>query len=229
MKKILIFLSVVFFSCTNKSISTVSIGKIGSDEKAQVWMTKNLDVTTYSDGTEIPQVTDISEWSNLKTGAWCYYNNDPAIGAIYGKLYNWYAIMGIYDNESASNPALRKKLAPIGWHIPSGEEWSRLIDNLGGMNIAAGKMKSTGTSLWQSPNSDATNESGFAALPGGIRSCDGEFKHIGVWGFWWSSSSHLDHNYGDIETVNLFIDFAGALNLERNERCIALSVRCIKD
>lgn len=64
---------------------------------SQELMKENLKVTKYTDGTPIPQVTDPTLWANLTTGAWCYYNNDPAQGAIYGKLYNWYAVAGIYD------------------------------------------------------------------------------------------------------------------------------------
>lgn len=90
----------------------------------QVWATKNLDVTTYMDGTPIPQVTDPTAWANLTTGAWCYYNNLAASNATYGKLYNWYAVAGIYDAASLANPTLRKKLAPTGWHIPTDAEWT---------------------------------------------------------------------------------------------------------
>ena len=71
----------------------------------------------YRDGTPIPQVTDPTAWANLTTGAWCYYNNDPANGAIYGKLYNWYAVAGIHDAASLNNPSLRKQFAPQGWHF----------------------------------------------------------------------------------------------------------------
>ena len=156
----------------------------------------NLNVSRYSDGTLIPQVTDPTQWSNLTTGAWCYYNNTTANGATYGRLYNWYAVVGIYDAASAVNPALRKKLAPTGWHVPTDAEWSSLINCLdpnadGGnnFNIAGGKMKSTST-LWQSPNTDATNASGFTGLPGGYRYDDGTFGSIGDGGIWWSSSEN---------------------------------------
>ena len=163
---------------------------------------QNLNVSKYSDGTPIPQVTDPTQWANLTTGAWCYYNNDPANGAVYGKLYNWYAVAGIYDAASASNPALRKKLAPTGWHVPTEGEWSSLINCLdpnadGGNtfpNIAGGKMKAigtiqAGTGFWQDPNTDATNESGCTGLPAGYRLGYGRsFDAIGLVGVWWSSS-----------------------------------------
>ena len=161
---------------------------------------QNLNVSKYSDGTPIPQVHNATQWENLTTGAWCYYENNTANGPIYGKLYNWYAVAGIYDSASLANPALRKKLAPTGWHIPSDGEWSSFINCLdpnadGGnnFNIAGGKMKATGTiqagtGLWASPNTDATNASGFTGLPAGFRDVTGTFYTIGVNGIWWSSS-----------------------------------------
>jgi hypothetical protein len=89
----------------------------------QVWQSANLDVTTYRDGTVIPEVTDPAAWENLKTGAWCYYDNEASNSATYGKLYNWYAVMGITVAEAATlteaQIAARKKLAATGWHVPS--------------------------------------------------------------------------------------------------------------
>jgi uncharacterized protein (TIGR02145 family) len=161
---------------------------------------QNLNVSKYSDGTPIPQVQNATQWANLTTGAWCYYENNTANGPIYGKLYNWYAVAGIYDAASASNPALRKKLAPTGWHVPSDGEWSSLINCLdpnsdGGnnFNTAGGKMKATGTiqagtGLWQDPNTQATNASGFTGLPAGYRASSGTFDGVGNYGLWWSSS-----------------------------------------
>ena len=151
----------------------------------QIWSSTNLDVTTYRDGTPIPQVTDPTQWTNLTTGAWCYYNNDPANGTIYGKLYNWYAVAGIHDTDP-STP--NKILAPQGWHVPSDAEWTTLRTFLGGESVAGGKMKSTGTSLWLPPNTEATNSSGFTGLPAGARYDNGAFDGIGASGFWWSSS-----------------------------------------
>ena len=151
----------------------------------QAWATINLNVTTYRDGTPIPQVTDPTAWANLTTGAWCYYNNDPANGAVYGKLYNWYAVAGIHDNDP-NTP--NKILAPTGWHVPSDAEWTSLITFLGGSSVAGGKMKSTNT-LWQSPNTGANNESGFTGIPGGLRYyLDAVYFDLGGAGNWWSSS-----------------------------------------
>jgi uncharacterized protein (TIGR02145 family) len=159
--------------------SSVTIGN-------QIWTNKNLDVSTYRDGTVIPKVDDAT-WSTLTTGAYCYYNNDSTTyAAIYGKLYNWYAVVGIHDND-ANTP--NKTLAPEGWHVPTDVEWTTLTTYLGGIGVAGGKMKEAGLAHWDSPNTDATNESGFAGLPGGFRNFQPIFRLIGSGGYWWSSSS----------------------------------------
>jgi uncharacterized protein (TIGR02145 family) len=139
-------------------------------------MEKNLDVLTYRNGDIIPQVTDPTAWKELTTGAWCYYNNDVANGAIYGKLYNWYAV---------NDP---KGLAPTGWHIPSDAEWAAVSTTLGGDEVSGGKMKEAGTPHWATPNTAGNNNSGFAGLPGGYCTMDGVFIIIGTYGGWWSST-----------------------------------------
>ncbi len=164
---------------TTVALTSVTIGN-------QVWTTKNLDITTYRDGTPIPQVIDPTAWANLTTGAWCYYNNDSANGATYGKLYNWYAVAGIWNEASKTDVNQRKKLAPTGYHVPSDSEWTILTTYLGGEGIAGGKMKEAGTTHWLSPNLDATNSSGFTGLPGGY-CINGTFGYIGRGGYWWSS------------------------------------------
>jgi uncharacterized protein (TIGR02145 family) len=133
----------------------------------QEWQKENLNVSKYTDGTIIPQVTDATQIPNLTTGAWCYYNLNPANGPIYGKLYNWYAVAGIHDAASLINPTLRKQLAPTGWHIASDIEWTTLTTFLGGISIAGGKMKEIGTTYWISPNTGATNTSNFRGLGAG--------------------------------------------------------------
>jgi uncharacterized protein (TIGR02145 family) len=141
------------------------------------WTTRNLDVTTYRNGDPIPQVTDPVAWAALTTGAWCYYNNDPANGAIYGKLYNWYAV---------NDP---RGLAPVGYHIPTYTEFYDLTDEcLGGSIVAGGKLKEIGISHWASPNVGATNEVGFTALPGGSRFPSGSFLEITLYGIFWTST-----------------------------------------
>ena len=191
----------------------------------QIWSSTNLDVTTYRDGTPIPQVTDPTAWANLTTGAWCYYNNDPANGTIYGKLYNWYAVAGIYDAASLNDPSLRKQLAPQGWHIPSDAEWTILTDFLGGESVAGGKMKETGTTHWDSPNTGATNESGFTALPGGYRYNYSAFYSINFNSYWWSSTEYDSAN-SLLRNINYNYGYLGGGNHLKE---FGFSVRCIKN
>ena len=194
---------------------------------SQIWSSTNLDVTTYRDGTPIPQVTDPTAWANLTTGAWCYYANNTANGTTYGKLYNWYALEGIHDNDP-NTP--NKILAPFGWHTPTVNEWDSLITFLGGTTIAGEKLKSIGTSLWQSPNI-ATNESGFMALPGGYRSNQGDFynKSDEFWILLKNSTfspslfKNLRYNLSSINPHNSF-----AYYNHFTEKA-GVSIRCIKD
>ncbi len=179
----------------------------------QVWKNKNLEVTNYRNGDMIPQVTDPTDWASLTTGAWCYYNNDSTNGAIYGKLYNWYAV-----NDS-------RGLAPVGYHLPTDYEWNILSDYLGGESVAGGKIKEAGTTNWLSPNTGADNRSGFTALPGGFRSTDGAFVDIGRGTLWWSSTE------GDSATAwtrNLN-NYSGYIGSNLFNKIFGFSVRCIKD
>jgi uncharacterized protein (TIGR02145 family) len=179
----------------------------------QQWMEKNLDVMTYRNGDVIPQVTDATLWAGLTTGAWCYYNNDPLNGAIYGKLYNWYAV---------NDP---RGLAPQGWHIPTDNEWTTLSTLLGGDAAAGGKMKTTGTTIWTTPNTSATNESGFAGLPGGDRNDGGTFVSVGGSGYWWSATeSNSTYAWGRF----LYYD-VGLLVRFGNDKNYGFSVRCLRD
>ncbi len=184
----------------------------------------NLNVSKYSDGTIIPQVTDATQWENLTTGAWCYYENNTANGTTYGKLYNWYAVAGIYNSASATNPALRKKLAPTGWHVPTDAEWTQLIDCLGGESVAGDKMKST-SALWQSPNT-GTNESGLSGLPGGYRSSTGSFIYIGYRDCKWWSSSEVNTTKAWLIGLGYSVGYAYRGYIVKS---YGYSVRCIKD
>jgi uncharacterized protein (TIGR02145 family) len=152
--------------------NTVQIGN-------QCWMKENLKARNYKNGTAIPNITVDSAWTSLSTGARCWYNNDSATyAATYGALYNWYAV----DNSNG--------LCPIGWHLPTDAEWTILSDFFGGSAVAGGHLKETGTTHWNSPNTGATNLSGFTALPGGDRSSfDGYFYDIWEFSFWWSSTA----------------------------------------
>jgi len=173
--------SINFNACVDIDSNIYPTVKIGD----QWWMAENLKVTRYRNGDDIPIVTDDTEWKNLTTGAYCNYNNNSDNADIYGRLYNWYAV-----NDS-------RNIAPLGWHVPSDEEWQTLIDYLGGESVAGGKLKETGTTHWNSPNVGATNESGFAALPGGYRSSDGNFGSLGIYAFFWSSTESSSNGAWD--------------------------------
>lgn len=185
----------------------------------QIWMSENLTVSHYRNGDPIPEVKDKYEWKNLKTGAWCYYNNDPTLGAIYGKLYNWAAVI---------DP---RGLAPEGWHIATNAEWIELENCMGGEIYAGGKLKSIGTiengdGLWLSPNKGATNESGFSGLPGGCRIPDGLFWGIGYGGYWWTPTE-----------FNILYPWIRDLNYDRTsffsyygfDKVDGMAIRCVKD
>ena len=201
---------------SQKSIETVTIGK-------QVWMKTNLDVSKYRNGDIIPEVKDAKEWAKLTTGAWCYYNNDPSFGKIYGKLYNWYAV---------SDP---RGLAPEGWHISTDTEWSVMAKILGGDSLAGAKLKEAGTIHWLSPNAGATNLSSFTALPGGYRLVDGSFNNIGKYGYWWTSTKANIINpwYINLTYIHEIMNKNdGSMKGEPFPRSISeagFSVRCVKD
>ena len=184
---------------------TVTIG-------TQIWMAENLKATHYQNGDEIPDVADDNSWINLSTPARCTNSYIDNYSAIYGLLYNWYA---------ASDS---RNICPTGWHVPSDAEWTILTTYLGGEISAGGKMKETGTSHWISPNTDATNESGFTALPDGARGPYG-FSTALDWGFWWSASEY------DATTSKHIILFTydGTVNRPANDKKNGFSVRCIKD
>jgi len=222
----MLFLALVTVSCSNDE--NIAIGSAVSKSQValrptvplqnskvkigtQVWMTRNLNVSRYRNGDLIPQVTDPTQWANLTTGAWCYYSNNTANGTIYGKLYNWFAV---------NDP---RGLAPVGWHIPTHEEWITLETFLGGESVAGGKLKAI--TLWASPNYGATNTSSFTGLPGGLRRNDGTFDAKGYTGIWWSASE-FDSSLGwcflldyDAEPSLILYGF----------KSFAYSVRCVKD
>jgi len=185
-------------------VSTLEEVTIGN----QVWTSKNLDVSTYRNGDDIPLVEDTEKWINLTTGAWCYYENKTGKGSTYGKLYNWYAV---------NDP---RGLAPIGYHIPTDAEWSILTTYLG--TDAAAKMKST--TGWDD-DGNGNNTSGFAGLPGGFRFSNGNFSTIGALGCWWSSSED-NSSYAWYRTLNSsYGNVSRSYSLERN----GFSVRCLRD
>jgi uncharacterized protein (TIGR02145 family) len=182
---------------------TVTIGN-------QVWMAENLKTTKYRDGSTIPNIVDSTDWANLTSGAYCWYNNDVSYKNKCGALYNWYTIK---DN---------RELCPLGWHIPSDAEWQELITFLGGYSIAGGKLKTT--NMWKSPNTGADNSSGFSALPGGYCYL-GDFYSIEEQGSWWSAYDVVDT---EAFYMTVFYCWSDAFTVQTNKKN-GLSVRCIKD
>lgn len=181
----------------------------------QNWTNCNLDVTTYRDGTPIPQVTDDTEWSNLTTGAWCYFNNMTANGVIYGKLYNWYAV---------NDP---RGLAPVGFHIPTDAEWTTLANYLNAQSPTGnvgGKLKEAGFCHWGTPNTGADNSSGFTALPGAMRNPFGDFAFFRRQGFWWSSTES-----GPNILFRSLADNDNIFQINSAGREVGFSVRLIED
>ena len=179
----------------------------------QIWLAENLKTTKYNDGTPVPLVTDNTGWIKLITPGYCWYDNDIARKDPYGALYNWYAVHS-------------GNLCPTGWHVPSDSEWTTLTDFLGGESTAGGKLKETGTIHWDSPNTGATNESGFSALPGGFRGAQGIWYNIGYWGQYWTSTSP----YESVAYYRMMAsDSEGVDNGKGNaiQRLCGLSVRCI--
>jgi uncharacterized protein (TIGR02145 family) len=178
----------------------------------QTWMAENLKTTRYRDGSSIAYVLDNTTWSSLNSGAWSFYNHDNANNAVYGKLYNGYAV------------ADARSLCPTGWHVPSDAEWTTMENFLGGSSVAGGKMKAV-SALWSSPNTGATNESGFSALPGGYRSGDGPFSGIGNDGAWWSSTG----NSSTTAWYRALYYYAGNSAQGYNYKQNGFSVRCLRD
>ena len=184
----------------------------------QVWMAENLRTTRYNDGSSIPLVSGNTAWNNLTTAGYCWYNNDATTYKnVYGALYNWYVVN-------------TNKLCPFGWHVPNDNEWTSLISYLGNDSNAGGKLKATGTieegtGLWSSPNTGATNETNFTALPGGYRHRHGSFYSMEQNGNWWSESY-----YGAAEAWYRTLHYYN-INVDRysNYKTYGFSVRCVRN
>jgi uncharacterized protein (TIGR02145 family) len=147
--------------------------KIGN----QTWMVKNLDVDTFRNGDPIPEARTEEEWeSSGQNGepAWCYYDNDPANGEKYGKLYNWHAV-----NDS-------RGLVPEGWKVPTDEDWKELLESF---DWKSSPLKSN--DIWENTEFDS-NESGFSALPSGKRDIGGDFELLNEYGYFWSETEYTD-------------------------------------
>lgn len=174
--------------------------KIGSQE----WASEDLKVTKFRNGEDIPLVTDDEKWIKLKTAGYCITPKGSY-------LYNWHAV---------NDP---RGLAPEGFHVPSDEEWTELVNYLGGEQVAGTKMKSSPSDI---PAWDGTNSSGFSPLPGGYRNYfNGSFFNEGYLGYWWSSSANgadyawyrnLDSDYDIVYRYDFYPRYG-------------FSVRCVRD
>jgi uncharacterized protein (TIGR02145 family) len=187
-----------------KTYKTVSIGQ-------QVWMAENLNTDRFRNGDIIPEAKTAAEWKKageLGQPVWSYYDNDPKNGEKYGKLYNWYAI-----NDS-------RGLAPVGYRIPEYEEWF----TIGKFSHSDAGSKLKAPYYWNSPNTGATNSSGFSGVPGGYRNPEGDFYYLGLYGKWWTNTGF------DVRArmLGLTHDNAGLWNSILNKSC-GLSIRCIKE
>lgn len=216
MKKVLtsfIFIIITGFIYSQTTVTDIDGNvyktvKIGNHE----WMAENLKVTKFRNGEPIPFMTDSAAWTELKTGAYCNYSNKENLVATYGKLYNWYAVVD------------SRNICPTGWHIPSDDEWVVLESFLGGENVAGGKMKLNDSTVWRAPNTGATNESGFSAIPGG-RQYHSAFYFLHEYGMYWAVTSE-----DDTYSWSRYLTYCSA-NLSRfhYKKYYGLSVRCMKD
>lgn len=242
-----LFIAIILFSC-KKEEDTDDSGNCGNNNASacaggpgtvsdvdgnvynvvtignQCWMKENLRTTKYRNGNTIPGNLNDSIWKATTSGAQADYNNDSANSAVYGKLYNWYAIA-----DTAG-------LCPVGWHIPSDAEWNDLAkfldtsadtsaNSFTQSTIAGGMLKATGTGIWQTPNADATNLSGFTGLPGGLRYFVGQSGNLGVAGNWWTSTEYTA-SYAWYRNV-IHLD-GGFVRFNHNKN-YGLSVRCVRD
>jgi uncharacterized protein (TIGR02145 family) len=188
---------------------TVTIGN-------QVWMAEDLRTTHYRNGdvigTTSPATLDISSESAPRY-QWAYAGDENNV-VTYGRLYTWFAATD------------SRNIAPTVWHVPTDAEWTTLANFLGGKNAAQGKLKEAGTIHWNGPNTDATNESGFTAIPGGNRWDKGKFIGLGDFAHWWTATEH------DAERAwrRILVKGAPADNFEdyANKK-IGWLVRCVRD
>ncbi|HNX65726.1 MAG TPA: fibrobacter succinogenes major paralogous domain-containing protein [Bacteroidales bacterium] len=177
----------------------------------QTWMAENLRTTTFQDGTAINLVTDNTAWS-YSGAAYCWYGNDQTTYEDFGILYNYFAVAG------------SKNLCPDGWHIPSSDEWTTLIDFAGGSTVAGSKLKESGTGHWFTPNS-SENKYHFSATGGGMRDQFGLYDNLGENCFYWTSTAYsIDKGWYTI----LYYNNSSVLKNYWSKNA-GFSVRCVKD
>ncbi len=202
--------------------------KIGS----QLWMQENLKVAHYRNGNSIPTGLVDTTWAKTRTGAYAIYNNDTIQHRIFGKLYNGFTV---------NDP---RGLCPVGWHVPSDNDWKELelflgmplkkfekFGTRGAKQNIAGKMKATGnlkdgSGLWMNYDKDANNETGFSGLPGGVRMQSGKYSYLGEAGSWWTSTNIIK---SPRYSWYRLLDFNRRIYRDAIFMGMGYSVRCLKD
>jgi uncharacterized protein (TIGR02145 family) len=216
-----------FVACTDRDGNNYSVVVIGSakgetenidasgDKGYQIWMAENLETATLNDGTAIQLVNNDAEWGTLTTPAFGWYLNNQALyKEVYGGYYNWYAV-----NTG--------KLCPLGWRVPNDADWSTLFSSLGGAGVAGGKLRATGLTYWMSPNTGATNESGFTGLGGGSREpAYGSYSGAKYLGSWWTSTNQAAPGYGFFKELQWDITVVNQAGMVKT---YGRNVRCIKE
>jgi uncharacterized protein (TIGR02145 family) len=200
-----------FVNCTDADSNHYSVVQIGT----QLWMVENLRTTKYRNNDNIPNITSNTAWNSLSTSAYCNYQNttNPDTINTYGRLYNWFSV-----NDS-------RNIAPAGWHIASDSAWLALANYLGGAANAGGKLKEYCSGIWRYPNTGATNETGFTAIPGGYRLFNGTFDELGGWSIWWTSTNAASGTaYNRVVFYNQYV-----LDSEPSDKRDGFAVRCLKD
>ncbi|MFN8208026.1 MAG: fibrobacter succinogenes major paralogous domain-containing protein [Bacteroidales bacterium] len=184
---------------------SVRIGK-------QTWMLENFRTTSYSDSFWIPEVADDLQWNSPDEPRFCWYENKESNKVPFGALYNWAAVSS-------------GRFCPNGWHVPTSAEWNTLFTYLGGTKVVSNKLRQAGDANWMTPNTGATNSSGFTALPGSFRNTDGSFGNFGYYGYWWTSTPNGSTQAVAVKMITSRAEiFSEAVNVGAG-----LSVRLIKD
>jgi len=239
---ILLFFSITLVQLTAQQFYMITDTRDGQEYRIvkignQWWMAENLKASVYCDGTAIPLIKEDTEWETLIESdiAYCYYGNKIKNKDVYGLLYTWAAAMGGAESSS-SNPSGVQGICPEGWHLPSDDEWKQLelylgisiyqIDSTGYRGtVEGGSMKDTGTVYWTSPNTGATNLSGFKALPGGSRYFTGSYLSMGYYPAYWSSTEYESYYaWSRLLFYNSSKVYRGTYY-----KHYGFSVRCVKD
>lgn len=188
--------------------ATVKIG-------TQIWMAENLRVSRYRNGDSIPEMVNGFNWAATTEGVYCHYDNDSSISRVFGKLYNFFAV---------KDP---RNLAPVGWHIPTKEEWQNLVDATGGRQLSGGNLKETGNVHWNLPNHGATNTFGFRALAAGNRNDVGNYINLKSNAFWWTNTEITGAGtFGVHYSMYTNTAYCESANADRH---MGFTVRCVKD